>query len=324
MALLSACDVPSGYESGICGKLGGGMRPEIEKPAGTLRVVTANMWGIPYWSRDVAARFEAMARRLNEDTSIDVVGLEEMWDGSARSHFLELVSEQYPYRADFHGTYGRSGLVLISRRPFLGDPVFVPYEQTGKWWKPWTGEWWGGKGVGGVRIQADQSDPWVFVTHLHACYAGGATKCETTDEYESIRRSQVATLRAAVNRLAGDEPAIVLGDFNFTSNSVYMKMLVDSGSDQRFDPAWSLVPELQAPRGRIDHVWLRPGLNSRWRDLEPAAPHLVAPVVLADGRNVGLSDHCPIVTVIAPEPGQDSPRLMPASAPAVQPASPTS
>ncbi|HYD48877.1 MAG TPA: endonuclease/exonuclease/phosphatase family protein [Terriglobales bacterium] len=262
--------------------------------------MTANLWGIPYISLDVQARFEAMAQRLNADTSIDVVGLQEMWDSAARARFLDIVAAQYPYRVDFHGTHRRSGLMILSRRPFVGEPRFVPFVDSGKWWKPWTGEWWGGKGVGAVQVQADDGQPWVFVTHLHACYAGGAANCEKSDEYVEIRESQVQALRQAVNDIAGSGAAIILGDFNFTTRSPLRKLLEANGPSGSFDPPWQRIPEPGAPWVRIDYIWVRPGQDARWRELVPAGPHLAEPVELSDGRRVGISDHCPIATLLTP------------------------
>lgn len=301
-AALIGCSGPKGYDVGRCSKVPQDLAKVMAKAAGTLRVMTANMWGIPIVARDVRARFDALADRLNGDATLDVVGLQEMWDGGARAAFLEKVAAQFPYRVDFHSEYGRSGLVIVSRRPFVGRSVFVPFEQTGKWWKPWTGEWWGGKGVGGVRIDAGDTQPWVFTTHLHACYEATEGACDQDDEYAGYRQAQIEVVRRAVDQIAGGDAAVILGDFNFTTRSRYVDLLAGASRDTvGFDPAWSLVSEPNAPRGRIDHIWLRPGQSLGWKEVEPALPTHAEPVALADGRQVGLSDHCPIVASLTPK-----------------------
>jgi len=267
----------------------------------SLRLVTLNMWGIPYVSQYIDERFTALAERLRGDRSVDVVGLQEMWDGEARARLLEAIRAEFPYQVDFHGEHGRSGLALVSRRPFVGEPRFRGFARLGKWWKPWNGEWFGGKGVGAVRIAVDaDNEVLVAVTHLHSCYdAGAPLACDETDEFADFRRTQLAEVRDFVNELAGDEPAVILGDFNFTPTSTHFAGVRTEREGRGFDPGWLPIPEAQAPATRIDHVWLRPGRAGQWRALAPARVTYADPVVVAGGAEpVPLSDHCAIVATI--------------------------
>jgi endonuclease/exonuclease/phosphatase family metal-dependent hydrolase len=269
--------------------------PDVEA-GNTLRVVTLNMWGLPMFALDVEARFAALAERLVE-ADADAVALQEMWDDEARLRLLQAIRHEFPFQVDFQSRHGRGGLVIVARQPFVGEPSFVPFAVTGKWWKPWTGEWWGGKGVGAVRLQLADTNVWLVNTHLHACYERTEGACDETDEYAALRWEQLRTLRATVSALTGDEPAIIVGDFNFTARSAYYRHVVGPGEAHRrggYDPAWIPVQEPQAPRQRIDHIFVRPGRSRSFTVLEPARVTFAAPVKIEDGRLVPLSDHCAI------------------------------
>ncbi len=273
--------------------------------ADALRVMTVNMWGIPVVSQHIDARFDALAERLQTDATIDVVGLQEVWNDSSRVRLLAKLRDEFPYQVDFQGEHGRSGLALISRRPFVGKPRFEGYEETGAWWKPWNGEFIGRKGVGAVKIAlaGDHAarSVWVAVTHLHACYEEDAPlACDRTDEFAAYRGAQVKSLRRFVNHLANDEPAIVLGDFNFTPTSDYFAELQRDGDDGPFDRGWQRVHEPHAPPTRIDHIWLRPGRDHGWHALDPAGVTFVEPVHVDRDTQAPLSDHCAIVATLAP------------------------
>lgn len=271
-------------------------------PAGAmaLRVATINMWGIPFVSQSIEARFAALAERLIADRSVDVVALQEVWHSDARARLLEAVREEFPHQVDFHGEHGRSGLALLARRPFAERPRFHPFRETGKWWKPWNGEWFGGKGVGAVRLAlAEDVSVWVAVTHLHSCYAAGAPlACDDGDEFASYRLSQLDELRAFIHHLAGDAPAIVLGHFNFTPTSRKFGSLQMPSAGASPDPGWTHVDEPESPRERIDHVWVRPGRFGSWTTYEPARVVYADPVDVDAALAVPLSDHCAIAATL--------------------------
>lgn len=292
-----------GFRLDACVAAPAGGAPAAAPPAAAtaLRVASINMWGITVVSQHIGERFAALAERLRADTTIDVVGLQEVWDGDARTGLLAALRDAFPHQVDFHGEHGRSGLALLSRRPFVDTPRFRPFTATGAWWKPWNGEWFGGKGVGAARVAlADGSAVWVAVTHLHACYADGAPHaCDANDEFAVFRRSQIGEVRAFVNELAGDEPAVVLGDFNFTPRSDYFRDLRRDRDGGGFDPGWLPVPEPHAPAARIDHIWLRPGRNESWLPLQPSAVVYAEPVAIEGGATqVPLSDHCAIAATV--------------------------
>jgi endonuclease/exonuclease/phosphatase family metal-dependent hydrolase len=265
-----------------------------------LRVMTLNMWGIRFVSADIDARFDALADRLNADDGIDVVGLQETWADAPRKRLLEKVAPRFPHQADFQAAHGRSGLVVLSRHPFATAPRFIGFPRTGKWWKPWTGEWLGGKGIGAVQIEAGGGRLWFFVTHLHACYTDTLTACENGDEYGQYRSHQLEVLRGAVNDIAGAEPALIVGDFNFTMRSPLFTALTTNGvyPPDLHDPAWRRVEEPEAPARRIDYIWMRPGQDGSWHTVEQARTEFTEPVPSSNGKRVPLSDHCAVAATL--------------------------
>lgn len=274
---------------------------EPPREPGDLRVMTINMWGITFVSDNIDVRFAALAERLNGDPSIDVVGFQEIWDNGARERLFADLRAEYPFQADFHSAQGRSGLGLVSRHPFAGPIRFHGFTETGDPWVPWNGEWFGGKGIGAVRIKlpSGRESAFVAVTHLHACYEDGAPlACDTDDPFASYRQAQLAEARAFVNEHAGDDPAIILGDFNFTPSSTYFGFLRSRGAPNLFDPGWKFVAEETVPERRIDHIWSRPGKRYAWRPRGSARVTYVEPISAGGGARVPLSDHCAIMATL--------------------------
>lgn len=272
----------------------------VARQASDLRVMTLNMWGINYVSADIDARFDALADRLSTDADVDVVGLQEVWTDAPRQRLLEKLAQRFPHQVDFQTDYGRSGLAILSRHAFKSEPRFIPFPKTGKWWKPWTGEWLGGKGIGAVELETAAGPVWFFVTHLHSCYDKSEAGCDKDDEYGTYRGHQLETLRAAVNEIAGDEPALIVGDFNFTKQSKYYLALTTSGvyPPEVFDPGWRRIEEPTAPARRIDYIWVRPGSSGSWNAVDKARTVFTEPVQGGNGDSVPLSDHCAVAATL--------------------------
>jgi endonuclease/exonuclease/phosphatase family metal-dependent hydrolase len=299
VASTLSCTNPN-YRLEACPMSRNPINGEVARKPADLRVMTLNMWGIRFVSEDIDARFDALAERLNADDGIDIVGLEEVWAEAPRRRLFEKVAKRFPHQADFQGTHGRSGLAILSRHPFTAEPRFIGFPRTGKWWKPWTGEWFGGKGIGAVEIETKAGRVWFFVTHLHACYTPTQADCDGGDEYSPYREHQLETLRRTVNEIAGDEPALIVGDFNFTTRSKLFTALTTNGVHPpgAHDPAWQRIDEPEAPARRIDYIWLRPGRNGSWSAVEGARTEFTEPVAAANGGKVPLSDHCAVAATV--------------------------
>lgn len=284
-------------------------------PEGALRVATINMWGIAYVSTYIEERFAALAERLAA-SDLHVVGLQEVWATGPRLALRQALADQFPYQVDFQTEQGESGLLILSRFP-IGERHYTSFAVNGKPWKVWHGDWWGGKGIGVVRVDTPSGPFWFGDTHLHARYQarppGGD---EMDDQYAYDRWHQAHTVRYAVARFAGDFPAIVVGDFNFTRASLYYRLLRGEFDDRRPDaPAvavWEDAASAMETR-RIDLIWTREGRTAGWRVLSPPTHIFTEPVPVLGGPPQPLTDHRGLAATLVPVPrtGPNRPLTLP-------------
>lgn len=283
---------------------------------GRLRVATLNMWGVSLplgidWADHIDARFDRLRDHLRENREgLDVVLLQELWKRSARRRLLEdpAVQARFPYRIDVDEQHGGSGLAVLSRHPIAQQRTrFHRFERCGAWWKVHEGDCLGRKGLLLFQIEVGATRVWLANTHTIACYPEGSrTECDQTDPNGRYRWDQIHAIRDFVAGVAGPEPVIVGGDFNFTRTSRYYAAQVDPARRAALqreddfadslarhapDRAWVDVTEPGAPPGRLDYLWVRPGDAFTWMAVEPAAPILTERVRVEDGGRVPLSDH---------------------------------
>jgi endonuclease/exonuclease/phosphatase family metal-dependent hydrolase len=249
-----------------------------------LRVVSWNVWGIPWGlSKQRAERIAAIGPALAQ-LKPDVVALQEVWvteDGEALSSVLAAAGLTHSVH-ESEGLLG-SGLLIASRYP-LERHTFVPYEQVGKLHKPYHGDAWARKGFLEVQVRTPMGVVRLFDTHLHAGYG--------SKEYLHVQTAQALQLSSAVGDLGArpppqrDDPArpplLLLGDLNATLTSLPFQLL-----RARCD----LTPASETLD--IDWVLLRDGGGARWR-VRKVTQALTEDVDLPGGARA-LSDHPAIV-----------------------------
>ena len=175
----------------------------------TLRLATLNVWALPFGiARHVPERMEATGRRVAE-LELDLVAYQEVWTEPARAALLVagrragLVHAWHRRRNPRSG----SGLLVLSRRPFLGRPSFARFALRGLPQRIHHGDYWGGKGFVLARVATTAGPLTVLNTHLQAQYTP-----DPIDEYRGIRTGQIAEL--AYDLRAVGDPVVALGDFN--------------------------------------------------------------------------------------------------------------
>lgn len=253
----------------------------------TLRAITYNVWGLPRPILPHPSRF-ADIQRLIPTLGADFIAFQEVFDRKAQ--VLEKLP-QYPYRV--YGPSGKglktsAGLLFASRWPIL-DARRRRYSICKGT------DCMARKGMLFVRVRIPGiGEVDLFNTHLNA--AGS----------EEIRLAQLEELHAFIQEFAGDNPLLMLGDFNFhpetraysrfldwtsarDAHSVHVEMNPDLTpvekegftSDPRRNPHLSE----NAPSQRIDYIFYRAALD---QEMELSKARLVfdAPV---QGRH--LSDH---------------------------------
>ena len=278
----------------------------------TLRIATANLWGVSVlgldWSDNIDERFAAMAERLSANGPLlDVVLIQEAWKNVARRALLahEGVKRKFPYRVDIAEQPGGAGLVILSRLP-IEKAHFHRFRAQGQCLKIWEGDCISGKGIVAVQLKLGDHSVWVGNTHLIACYTRpreSETLCDVQDPNGSYRWNQIVEARQAIESLVGEDPAIFGGDFNFTRTSRYYPAMTSRmiPSEPTDTPpqlhatgsgrGWTAVNAAIVNANRLGYFWTRPGKKFRWHAREKLHSIFTRPVALRSGKSVPLSDH---------------------------------
>ena len=296
----------------------------------TLRVATANLWGVSAlgldWANEIDRRFAEFAKRLGRNLpELDIVLIQEAWKDGARRALLahDGVRRNFPHRVDVLEEPGGAGLVVLSRFP-IEKAAFHRFSAQGRCLKFWEGDCLSGKGVLAVQVKIDEMLYWVATTHLIACYAGDGeseTACDQQDPNGDERMRQILEARHFMERLVGDSPAILGGDFNFSRSSRYYPAMTSRiiPNDPAKKPVtidlksaaggWTETGEQKVVTERIDYIWSRPGSRAgqHWRAYKAADLIFTEPVAIPDGDSIPISDH-PILAVsfCLVHPGQAS------------------
>jgi len=281
----------------------------------TLRIATANLWGVSVlgfdWAENIDERFAAMAERLSANRAkLDIVLIQEAWKRTARRALLahKGVVRNFPYRVDVVDRPGGAGLVILSRFP-IETARFQRFEAQGRCFKFWEGDCISGKGILSVRLRAGGRPIWIGDTHLIACYSAVGlpeTYCDVQDPNGDDRWRQIIEARRAIESLVGDDPVLLGGDFNLTRTSRYYPLMTRSvipsepslsldtpsaSSAAASARGWKEPKDDSAAPDRVDYLWTRPGTKLRWHSEKSVQPIFTEPVVLRSGQRVPLSDH---------------------------------
>ena len=67
----------------------------------TLSILTLNIWGIPFVSKDKDVRVQAIAERLKV-SDYDIISLQEVWSEYDFQKISKYIASQYPYSHYFY------------------------------------------------------------------------------------------------------------------------------------------------------------------------------------------------------------------------------
>ncbi len=138
-----------------------------------LRVLSFNTWGVPFFSRDRAARIRAIGRAIAA-MDVDVIGLQEVFSAGDRKLLVEaagrggLVHSHY-----FQSGLMGSGLLTLSRYPIV-DRSFLRFRLNGRPQDLVRVDYYAGKGVGRVRVLTPEGPVDVYNAHLIAPISSSA------------------------------------------------------------------------------------------------------------------------------------------------------
>ena len=164
-----------------------------------------------------------------------------------------------------------SGLYIVSRYP-IEATFFRRFKARGKWYKPWHGDWWAGKGIAMARIKLPQGEYLHFYdTHAHANYG--------RNEYDNVIASNLEECAAFIRESSAvGIPAILAGDFNCKVTSNQFSGMREKGKLTRAMNADS----------RIDHILIQQNESIHWNILSTVSIQGKTSVA---GNDVYLSDH---------------------------------
>jgi len=244
-----------------------------------LKIVTFNIQDLYVAGKNRIARMKAIGETLRY-LDPDIVGIQESFIEKDRQKLLDsldgsrLAYNQY-YKS---GTVG-CGLLVLSAYPIV-ETFFHRYEQNGKWYKFYHGDWWAGKGVALARIALPQGVIDFYNTHAHAAY--GST------EYDGVRKFQMGSLaRFILDSWTRTAPALLVGDMNCAPGSIQYNTLVAGAGLER----------LMNIDSRIDHIFAAPSDNYDYQVLETLPITGNVP-----GQATPLSDHSGYMSTIRVRP----------------------
>ncbi|KAJ9113848.1 hypothetical protein QFC19_000041 [Naganishia cerealis] len=194
----------------------------------TLSVLTLNVWGLKFISKDRTPRIAAIAEYLathaeatsHPGTGFDIVCLQECWVQKDFETIKARCKIVFPYSS---GALG-SGLAILTRYPIISAQA-LPYSLSGLPLAVIAGDFFVNKAAGNVVIlHPELGEVEVWNTHMHAAGEGGP---QTQQAHRMAQAWQLANaIRAAAER---GRYVIASGDFNSSPQSLPIAILRDQG-----------------------------------------------------------------------------------------------
>ena len=189
-----------------------------------LRVLSFNTWGVPFFSRDRAARMRAIGHAI-EEMDVDVVGLQEVFYVKDRRLLVEAAARAgLVYSHYFNSGVMGSGLLTLSRFPIV-ETSFLRFRLNGRPQDFVRVDYYAGKGVGRLRIQTPDGPVDVYNAHLIAPYLEFGP-----DRFAAHRIAQAVEMGRYIAAQSADAPAVLVGDMNcYPDDATYGAMMMTGG-----------------------------------------------------------------------------------------------
>ncbi len=268
-----------------------------------LRFLTLNLWGDngPWESR-----LALVAEKL-DSLKPDVVALQEVREAPGRlANQAHALAHHRGYAYAFAPTTknvvtgGDEGLAILSRSP-IGAQEFraLPHSTEKE-----------GRGVLSARVDSpDFGQFWVHTTHL------------SYRQHEGDKREQqVIAVDDVVTAHAGDNPQVIMGDFNATPSSDEIRWLCGlttlGGRRVFYQDVWDVLHAGQPgftwaranpyiarlaflrPDRRLDYIFVTPPRRDGRGTIHSARLMFDEPVVMPSGERLFASDHFGVVAEV--------------------------
>lgn len=188
-----------------------------------LRVLTFNTWGVPFFSRDRAARMRAIGRALAR-MDVDVAGLQEVFYHKDRQLIARAAAEGGLQHSHYFqsGIMG-SGLFTLSRYP-IGETSFLRFQLNGRPQDLIRTDYYAGKGLGRVRVLTPAGPVDVYNAHFIAPYLEFGP-----DRFAAHRVAQALETSRTMRATSDSTPAVLTCDLNCYPDDLTYRTIVGSG-----------------------------------------------------------------------------------------------
>ncbi|KAL7043735.1 hypothetical protein ACKWTF_001644 [Chironomus riparius] len=187
----------------------------------TLSILTLNIWGIPFISKDKDIRVHAISDHF-ANSDYDIISLQEVWSEYDFNKIRNRVAERFPFSHYFYSGVVGSGLCIFSRHQIL-SAFFHHWAVNGYVHKIQHGDWFGGKGVGMCKIKVQDQIINFYISHLHAEYS---KKC---DDYMTHRIIQAFDTAQFLETTRGEcSLQILAGDLNTEPQDLAYRVLLST------------------------------------------------------------------------------------------------
>uniref|UniRef100_A0A1L8DJZ2 sphingomyelin phosphodiesterase n=1 Tax=Nyssomyia neivai TaxID=330878 RepID=A0A1L8DJZ2_9DIPT len=188
-----------------------------------LSVLTINIWGIPFVSKDREIRVQRIAAELASG-KYDIVSLQEVWSEADYQYIKSQTELVLPYSHYFYSGVVGSGLCVLSAYPITAA-FFHAWQVNGYVHRIQHGDWFGGKGVGLCRISLQGHTINFYTAHLHAEYN------RQSDEYMAHRVIQAFDTAQFIQQTRSDAVVQILaGDLNTEPGDLAYRILLSASS----------------------------------------------------------------------------------------------
>ncbi|XP_063699290.1 putative neutral sphingomyelinase [Culicoides brevitarsis] len=240
-----------------------------------LNILTLNIWGIPYISKDREVRVKAIGDVLATG-EYDLVSLQEVWSDADYQHLKSRLAKVLPHTHYFYSGVIGSGLCVFSKFPI--EKVFYhSWRLNGYVHRIQHGDWFGGKGVGLAKIRINDQYVNFYTAHLHAEYD------RACDDYMTHRVIQAFDTAQFIESTRSHDCVlqILAGDLNTEPNDLAQRIILttsrmyDTFHLTTNDPEFGTneceknsytdkAALVTCPKGkRIDYIFVRPGQHQK-------------------------------------------------------------
>ncbi|GAB0092385.1 Putative neutral sphingomyelinase [Sergentomyia squamirostris] len=243
----------------------------------SLSVISLNIWGIPFVSKDREVRIQRIADELASG-KYDLVSLQEVWSEADYQLLKSRTEAVLPYTHYFYSGVVGSGLCVLSKYPIV-SAFFHAWSVNGYVHRIQHGDWFGGKGVGFCQISIDGGSIInLYTAHLHAEYN------RMCDDYIAHRVIQAFDTAQFIQQTRNEAVLQILaGDLNTEPGDLAYRLLLSSSelrdsyqttaqhgtNEIARNPYTCQESKLNAPDGkRIDYILYRVGKGSRVNRVE--------------------------------------------------------